>query len=214
MRPVTRRSLLASAFAPVAASAAGRAELHFQPNRGQFPSGLFGSDQPRWQGLFSAGGLRLESKRLLADPGPAVYAQAMEHRRPRLVHLELILSGAGPVEPAGEDLRPGRSDYFFHGDPDSFVRKLPHYYRLRYREAWPGIDLIVRAWEGLVELEPVVRPGADVLSAGFLWRGAPARRHAKGVELATTWGRLRQRAPRGVAGRYVQDGELLRWLPV
>ena len=51
MSLLTRRSLLTSALAPVALSAAGRAELHFQPNRGQFKSGAFGSDQPRWQGM-------------------------------------------------------------------------------------------------------------------------------------------------------------------
>jgi len=213
MRPFTRRSLLASALAPVALSAAGRAELHFQPNRGQFKSGAFGSDQPRWQGMFSAGRVRLEAKRLLADPGPEVYAKVMEQRRPKLVHLDLTLVGGRSVEPVGEDLRPGRSDYFFHGDEKTFVRKLPHYYRLRYAEVWPGIDLVFRAWEGLVELEPVIRPGADIALLATSWRGASAGRDSGGaVRLATSWGTVRQRAPRDLRGRYVLDGDALRFL--
>lgn len=214
MRPLTRRSLLASALAPAALAAAGRAELHFQPNRGQFKSGVFGSDQPRWQGLFSAGRVRLEAKKLLADPGPEVYAHAMEQRRPKLVHLDLTLPGAHAVEPVGEDLRPGRSDYFFHGDAGTFVRKLPHYYRLRYPQLWPGVDLVFRAWEGLVELEPVIRPGGDASLLATSWRGAAVNRDSGGgAQLSTLWGVVRQRPPRNVAGRYALDGDTLRFLP-
>ena len=42
----------------------------------------------------------------------------------------------------GLDLLPGKSNYFTGGEPGSWRRGIPNYARVRYRELYPGIDLV------------------------------------------------------------------------
>ena len=135
---ITRRNaLLAGLGLASSLQAATPHPLYFEPNRGQFGSGpVFCSDQKRWRASFEARGLRVEMKRLVGDGG-AVTDPA------RLRNLRLSLVEAACPAPVGEDKRIGRSDYYFHGDPKTFVENVPHFYRLRYREAWPGVDMVV-----------------------------------------------------------------------
>lgn len=161
--------------------------LYFEPNRGQFGEGSFGTDQSDWQGLFGSGRLVFVAKRLLGDPGPT--GAAPSHRGRDQSDLSLSLVGAAPRELLGEDRRQGQSNYYFQGDPKTFLRHTPHFSRLRYREAWAGVDLVVKGRERSIEIVPVC--SGDPSGAGFLWRGAKLGQDSAGrAVVSAKWGRV------------------------
>ena len=73
------------------------------------------------------------------------------------------LIGARQDAPAeGLDLQPGITSYFIGRDPRKWRAGVPHYAKVRYRDIYPGIDLVYygnRA--GRLEYDFVVSPGAD-----------------------------------------------------
>ncbi len=161
--------------------------LYFEPNRGQFGEGAFGTDQSDWQGLFGSGRVVFLAKRLLGDPGPTGAAPARIGRDQPDLRLSLI--GADPRELLGEDLRQGKSNYYFNGDPNTFLRHTPHFSRLRYRDAWSGVDLIVRGWERAIEITPVCSGATE--NAAFHWSGASLGKDSRGCAVVSAkWGRV------------------------
>ncbi|BDC50734.1 hypothetical protein F183_A30500 [Bryobacterales bacterium F-183] len=64
------------------------------------------------------------------------------------------------AEPEG--LLPGTSSYFTGADPSQWRTKVPHYARLRYRDVYPGIDVVYYASSnGQLEYDFEVSPTAD-----------------------------------------------------
>lgn len=168
-------------------AAAQSRSLYFEPNRGQFGEGAYGADQSDWQGLFGSGRMLFLAKRLLGDPGPAGAAPAHIGRDQPDLCLSLI--GAAPRELLGEDQRQGKSNYYFNGDPKTFLRNTPHFSRLRYRDAWSGVDLVVKGWERAIEITPVC--SGSVEDAAFHWRGASLGQDSRGCAVVSAkWGRV------------------------
>jgi Beta-propeller repeat. len=76
--------------------------------------------------------------------------------------LRMQLVGAGATARAeGTDLLPGVSNYFIGKDPARWRTNIPHYARLRYRDVYPGIDMVFYTNERELEFDFVVAPGAD-----------------------------------------------------
>jgi hypothetical protein len=71
-------------------------------------------------------------------------------------------AGANPladIEPLDE--RPGKVSFFEGNDPNRWVKGASTYARLRYKNIYPGIDLIFYGKEGKLEYDFVVAAGAD-----------------------------------------------------
>ena len=202
-----RRALLAGLGLASTAAAAQPHPLYFQPNRGQFGSGpVFCTDQKRWRASFEPRLIRVTMKRLIGDGGRRGATTTPSGLR----DLQLSLVEAGCPAPIGEDRREGRSDYYFHGDPKTFINDVPHFYRLRYPNAWPGVDLLVRGWEGSLELSLSVGAGADLSSVSMHWtQGEPLALEDGTILVHAPWGVVRQLRPSGVAWR-VESSGLLR----
>jgi Beta-propeller repeat len=62
---------------------------------------------------------------------------------------------------SGEEVLPGQSNYFRGSDLSKWVKNVPHYGQLRYREIYPGIDLIFHGHAETVEHDYLVQPGAE-----------------------------------------------------
>ncbi len=67
---------------------------------------------------------------------------------------------------------PGRSHYLLGPDPDQWVRDVPHHEGVRYREVWPGIDVVMYAAGPLVEYDFLLAPGADPTNIRLAIEGA------------------------------------------
>ncbi len=155
------------------ALAYGKLPISFELNRGQADSAV----------QFLARGTGFT---LFLTPADAVIAlrapQRLDHDGLRTLNqpapgaktsfLELRLVGANlKAVTSGEQLLPGISNYFNGSDPARWKTDVPAYARVRYREIYPGIDLVYYGnQEGELEHDFVVSPGANpdaiVLASG------------------------------------------------
>ncbi len=77
------------------------------------------------------------------------------------VRLQLIGSNTA-AEPSGVDQLPGKSNYFIGSDPSRWRRNVPTFAKVRYRDIYPGVDLVYYGnQEGRLEHDFVVAPGVD-----------------------------------------------------
>jgi len=86
--------------------------------------------------------------------------------------VRLRFSGANPrPEIIGQEPRPGRVNYFI-GPKEKWRTHLPTYTKVRYREVYPGIDLVFYGHQRLFEYDFVVSPGADPSLIRLVFDGA------------------------------------------
>jgi uncharacterized protein (TIGR03437 family) len=92
----------------------------------------------------------------------------------------------------GVDRQAGVSNYF---GPHP-VTRIPQFARVRYRQAWPGIDVVFYGSAGRLEYDFLVAPGADPRRIRIEFEGADRIRAEDGDLVARTAAvELRQRAP-------------------
>src|SRR5436309_2468590 len=72
------------------------------------------------------------------------------------------LVGANPApEISGLQELPGRSSYFKGRDPSKWHTRVPNYAAVRYKDVYPGIDLIYYGNQEELEFDWWLAPGAD-----------------------------------------------------
>ncbi len=118
----------------------------------------------------------------------------------------------------GLDLQPGRSNYLIGNNPAHWHRNIPNFSRVRYKDMYPGVDLIYYGNQGQLESDYVVSPGADPRNIALSIQGAQAIRldPATGVTLSTKAGDVHLHPPiayqevkgqrQEIAANYVQRG--------
>ena len=76
--------------------------------------------------------------------------------------LTMSLADANPAAAAtGLDELPGKSNYFLGSDPAKWHSSVPNYARVKYKDVYPGIDLVYYGKDGRLEYDFEVAPGAD-----------------------------------------------------
>jgi hypothetical protein len=130
----------------------------------------------------------------------------------RGVALRMRFEGAGARPPIGEGRLPGRYSFLLGSDPARWARDLAGCERLRWREAWPGIDVLARPGPGIFEYDLVLAPGADLARARFSCAGQRSSSLAAdgSLLLETELGILRQPPPIAWQERPREDGSLER----
>jgi uncharacterized protein (TIGR03437 family) len=195
--------VFALALLTVAAScAAVKLPIAFEPNQGQADA--------RIQFLAHGRGYLLS---LQADGAELVSRKA---------RITARLIGASPAQGLPEAALPGTVNYLV-GDAANWRTGIPTYSRVRYRNAWPGIDVVYYGAEGSLEYDFVVAPGASPRKIEVRYEGA-TRLHldARGeLIIESAAGELRQPRPviyqeiggrrRSVAGGYVVHGQTVRF---
>src|SRR5262245_62136118 len=72
------------------------------------------------------------------------------------------LAGADPgARAVPEEMLPGKSHYLVGNDRRRWRTGVPHYARVRFREVYPGIDVVYYGNRSELEFDFVVAPGAD-----------------------------------------------------
>jgi hypothetical protein len=129
-----------------------------------------------------------------------------------IVRMELLDST--PVQPVAEERLPGVVHYFVGRDPRHWHTNVPTFGRVRYRDAYPGIDVVFYGNGRNFEYDFVLAPGADPRRIRMAFHGVDARQlTATGDLLLTVEGQtIRHRRPqvyqdvaggrRPVPGRY------------
>jgi hypothetical protein len=151
----------APSSAPLAANAA-EAFVRFEENKGQVAAAVD----------FMA---RLSGSTVFLTEGDAVFVlpptrESRSARESTALRLEFVGTNA-KAEPIGEGELASRSHYLIGRDPAQWHTDIPHVERVRYRNLYPGIDLLYRGGRAL-EFDVIVQPSADPSPIQFRLTGA------------------------------------------
>ena len=116
-------------------------------------------------------------------------------RHGQAVRLEFV--GANPaVALTGESRLQGHVNFLMGSDPRAWRTNLPAFAGVRYRDLYPGIDLVYAGAGQSLKSEFILAPGADPSAIRMRYPGARAVR-LEGEELlvVAAGGELRERAP-------------------
>ena len=173
--------------------------VSFVPNRGQAPTGvLWQAEAQGFEAFFRKDGFVLRvsvvepagkaaSQQLTAPvpPKPAPTSVRVIEQGVTLVGIDKGSTTEGSTNEGSTlealDPQPGKISFFRGNDPARWVRGLPTYARLRYKNVYPGIDLLFYGNHGTLEYDFVVSPGADPSAIRLrLDRGTPSQITARG----------------------------------
>src|SRR4051812_17791232 len=138
-----------------------RLPVSFEPNQGQTGSEAKFVAQGHGYGLY-------------LTPSEAVLTLAEgSNNHLRQVAVEMQLAGANRnPELTGANPLPGHSNYFIGNDPSRWLRNIPQYGRVQYREVYPGIDLAFYGNQNQLEYDFEVSPGSDAHQIELNFKGA------------------------------------------
>jgi hypothetical protein len=106
-----------------------------------------------------------QTRRLDLAPNHRVqYFRAKHEARKagRTTVLRMRLANANPAPTmAGAQPLPGRLDYFLGNDPAKWRTDIRSYARVKYRDVYPGIDLVFYGNQRRLEYDFIVAPGAN-----------------------------------------------------
>lgn len=133
--------------------------------------------------------------------------------------VTLTLAGANPSAQADAlDPQPGKTNYLMGNDPAKWRTNIPNFARVRYRDIYPGVDIVYYGNRQQLEYDLVVNPGADPHAIQLAFDGIQSMRiTAEGDLLLTVpGGDIRQHKPviyqesdgirQPVEGHYVRKG--------
>lgn len=131
--------------------------------------------------------------------------------------VRMKVTGSSPASKA-EGFAPleAKSNYFIGHDPAKWQTGVSNYSRVRFREVYPGIDLVYYGGDGQLEYDWLVKPGADPSKIRLKFEGVRGLHlDANGdLVLKIASGEIREKKPviyqgdksRQIAGRYVLRG--------
>ena len=191
---------LAAPDAPLARAKAAitNLPLRFEKNDGQFdPAARYAARSGPWSLLLTQRGPRIQT------PGA------------RSIDLTFLRSNPTPAIEALDPMQ-ARTDYFL-GRRENWHTRVANFGSIRYREVYPGVDVIYYGRQNRLEYDFVLQPGADPSAIRLRFNGARRVRLTEDgdVALDTAGGRILQKLPviyqqdtdsssrREVRGRYV-----------
>jgi uncharacterized repeat protein (TIGR01451 family) len=162
----------------------GQSALTLEQNRGQAPRGID----------FVA--LGLGHRFLLSPTGTTLELFDVAAKRSESVEVQLV--GANRSSRGeGLDRVAFTSAYFSADDPQGLLRSLPNYAQARYRQVWPGIDVVYYGNRTQLEYDMRVAPGADPNAIRIKLTGKYrfALNSAGDLELQTPYGLVTHHRP-------------------
>lgn len=163
------------------------ASVWFEPNAGQVKG------RTEFVGRASGAFLYMTGAEVIFTMAPAKIESGAKMRQVRMTFVGSSATAIGQ----GEQPTGGYSNYFTGKTEKEWVTNVPHFERLRYREVYPGIDLLYYGNGGQIEYDFEVKPGACAADIGIRFT-EPVTLDANGDLLA---GGIRQRKPRVFQGR-------------
>jgi hypothetical protein len=162
----------------------GKLPLSFRENLGQtdpevrfISSGggyqLFLTSKEAVLAMRHSGHALLSPRNRAADLKSRIKARAAAKADQQTAVLRMRLQDANPqTEIAGFDKLPGRTDYFIGNDSRAWRTNVPSYRGVKYRDIYPGVDLVFHGNRRRLEYDFVVAPGANPKAIAFNLNGA------------------------------------------
>ncbi len=168
-----------------------RIPLYFEPNRGQV------AGEAQWITRAAGANVYITGPEVVLALLPKMPKEPPS--RPLFTHnVHMKLVGASR-EAKAEGLEPlgSYSSYFAGNTEKEWFTGIPHYGRIRYKDLYPGIDLVYYGNQRSVEYDFVVAPGADPKQIELAFSNADSLRVDAGDLIIRAAGReLKQRKPR------------------
>lgn len=152
----------------------GKLPLIFEANQGQTsPQVKFVSRGQGYTAFLTGGGmvLSLRPAKAVSSRNAATPPQASQQTSRTTLEFRLV-GAARNAAVVGENLQPGRANYFIGNDPSKWQRNVPTYAQVRYRNVYPGIDLVYYGNHQQMEFDFAVAKGADPSLIRFEVKGA------------------------------------------
>jgi hypothetical protein len=153
----------------------GHLPLTFEANQGQAAGQVkFLSRGHGYTTFLTAGGMLLNLRASHVESAwKKTSSQAASSQSSTRATLQFRLLGANSnPQVMGEDPQPGRVNYFIGKDRSKWYTNVPTYGRIRYKNVYPGIDLIYYGNHQQLEYDFAVAPGADPRKIQFQVNGA------------------------------------------
>lgn len=148
----------------------GRLPLIFEANQGQT------DPQVRFLARGGGYGLFLTSSEVVL---------ALQAKKGGAGVVRMTLAGANDKSAvAGVDPLPGRSHYLLGSNPAKWRRNIPQFARVRYREVYPGVDLVYYGNQGRLEYDFEVSAGSDPQPIAIHFTGSDNPRLTAAGDLA------------------------------
>jgi len=216
------RSLEAERTTPKIARAYGRLPLRFEANLGQIDSQVKFLSRGRGVSIFLTSNAAVLA---LSEPAPerarrlsrAAMKEGQTDRPVTVLRIKLLGANSSP-QVAGMEPLPGKSHHFIGNAPEKWRTNISNYAKVRYREVYPGVDLVYYGKGRQLEYDFVVAPGADPGLIALAFEGARKMHLDRRGDLVlqTASGEIRQHGPevyqdaagirQAVEGRYVLKG--------
>ncbi len=194
----------------------GKLPIRFEANVGQTDERVKFLARDKGYSLF----LTPQSAVMVLPIGPAKAASgsikkiSLEDNETRRAVVSMSLLNANPApKMLGEDELVTKSNYFIGSDPEKWQTEVGNFGRVRYLEAYPGIDLIYYGNPRRLEYDFVVSPGAnpDIIKIKFEGQDRVEIDESGNLILSVESGRVVQNAPvvyQSIGGKRVPvDGQ-------
>jgi hypothetical protein len=142
----------------------GKLPMSFELNKGQTAAPVKFISRGLGYQLFLTGN---EAVLKLQKP----HAPDSDVREGSVLRLKMIGANTAP-HAEGQDELPGKVNYFNGNDPERWLRNLPTYARVNFKDVYPGIDMLYYGNQGELEYDFAVAPGADPKVVRFVVEGA------------------------------------------
>jgi len=169
----------------------GNAPLMFEANQGQTNSQVkFLSHGSGYSVFLTAGGMVLALRTSeTTSPAVASVAPSRDNKKPSrvssirqmertskeaksaVIAIDVVGAATNPTI-VGEEALSTKVNYFIGQDPNKWRRNVPTYGKIRYRNVYPGIDLVYYGNNHRVEYDFDLAPGADAANIQFAVKGA------------------------------------------
>ena len=206
------------------ADAYGRLPLSFETNQGQTDRRVKFLSRSAGKTLFltSTEAVLVLASREKNDQGSSRMGNAKSLTSRESVLRMKLLGANRDAEVTGLERLPGKSNYFIGNDPAKWRTGLTEYRKVRYREVYPGVELVYYGNQRELEFDFVVAPGADPGNIRLAIEGARIAIDDRGdALLRSDDSEIRLRKPHlyqqvgeqkiDIGGRYVLKGRELRF---
>jgi hypothetical protein len=202
----------------------GQLPMSFEANHGQTDAQVKFISRGSGYSLFLTSteavlALRNEKHRAASVAKSGSQQTAIRNPPAAVVRIKLMDANSDAQTTGLEEL-PGKTNYLIGNDPAKWRTDVSNYARVRYREVYPGVDLVYYGNQRQLEYDFVIAPGADPQNIRLGFAGNSDVRIDEGGELllqVTDGGEIRQHKPkiyqevdgvrREVAGGYVIDAK-------
>ena len=147
--------------------------LTFEANQGQTDlRARFLSKSAGYSVYLTSGGMVLSLHPSSAANRQRVAAMRSSNTQKNATLVFNLVGAAAHPQIVGEEQQPGVVNYFIGSNPKKWRTNVPTFARLRYKNVYPGIDLVYYGNHRQMEYDFVAAPGADPSKIKFEIKGA------------------------------------------